>query len=720
MKRFLFLITLLTLMGGANSYATKKYATLSAAINATWDSGTNTMGWKSTSDGWGAFSIINTGLPNGNISAYTSLHATLSNFSENADFVRLRIKDTSDHYADYKLVSGENIVNLADLAEKNPSCNFESIKDITIWGSNSATAEHVIDTDHPASVVITNCYMEKPFVFAFDETGTAVVDVTDLKAWGCLSINPQTGVVTNSYADPGNTDGYLKIDFSPAVDMSNVYGFKVNYTGDNILDGIYVNDWEYKYGNNIYGRNDIAASMAGETSIEAWIWGARNTTGSLTISSVEFYSNVITANPGGEKAIQTLERKYYEGGEWKTGTVNYSYGNSKETVIGDGSATQDEYIDLSGYNELRMYVSSGDIRVFAVKEFPFTSSADGYIITKDGVKQNGQWNGIQDAEHKLVKNGDYYYITIDDLKAACGGQAKLIGVKAEYGNTVNVSKVTVIGDSEFNYSISGNGVMTASATAALADATATSYDATGVTGTGVDFTSVANPNALFKANAGVLANTKNVIVDDDCANLVLTDGYPFKAAENFTADAATYTRDLGTAGAATLCLPFAAAIPDGVTAYTLEYSSGDKAAATLVNTTIPANTPVLLNGSGEKTFSGSGAVSASATNVVGSLTGVFASESVPTNSYVLQKQDDNVGFYKVNTDITIPPFRAYLTADADARGFIGIDEMSPTGVNEVKVNKAVAKTGKIYNLNGQIVSKPTKGLYIVDGKVVSF
>ena len=53
-----------------------------------------------------------------------------------------------------------------------------------------------------------------------------------------------------------------------------------------------------------------------------------------------------------------------------------------------------------------------------------------------------------------------------------------------------------------------------------------------------------------------------------------------------------------------------------------------------------------------------------------------------------------------------------------ARGFIGFE--GATGINEVNVNKAAAKTGKIYNLNGQIVSKPSKGLFIVDGKVVSF
>jgi hypothetical protein len=92
-------------------------------------------------------------------------------------------------------------------------------------------------------------------------------------------------------------------------------------------------------------------------------------------------------------------------------------------------------------------------------------------------------------------------------------------------------------------------------------------------------------------------------VNGTCASLVLTDGYPFKAPSDFTATAATYTTTISTAAqAGTLCLPFAATIPQGVTAYTLTYQSGDNATATEVETTIPANTPVLLNGSGEVTL----------------------------------------------------------------------------------------------------------------------
>ena len=229
---------------------------------------------------------------------------------------------------------------------------------------------------------------------------------------------------------------------------------------------------------------------------------------------------------------------------------------------------------------------------------------------------------------------------------------------------------------------------------------------------------------MFIAKEGILTNANNVIIDGVCDKLVLTDGdYPFKAPADFTATTATYTRDLGSAGAGTLCLPFAATIPGDVTAYRLNYTAGNaKAKATEVDEGyIPANQPVLLSGTGEKTFSGSSvSIVANAANEQDALTGVFQATFVPKNSYVLQDGTNGVGFYKVETDdIIANPFRAYLTADGAGARSIEID-YEVTGINEVKVNKAVAKTGKIYNLNGQIVSKPTKGLYIIDGKVVSF
>ena len=234
----------------------------------------------------------------------------------------------------------------------------------------------------------------------------------------------------------------------------------------------------------------------------------------------------------------------------------------------------------------------------------------------------------------------------------------------------------------------------------------------------------ANPNCMFlgKTGNGYLANTKNVIDGSTCANLELTDGHPFKAPADFTATKASYTTTINAeAGAGTLCLPFAATIPGDVTAYKLTYESGDKATATAVETTIEANKPVLLNGSGAKTFTGSSvAVDADATNTNGSMTGVFASAAVPTGSYVLQDGEKGIGFYRVDAEdpITISPFRAYLTASAGVHSLtVDYQNGEETGIQTVD-NAQQAKDNAIFDLSGRRVVKAQKGIYIVNGKKI--
>ena len=262
------------------------------------------------------------------------------------------------------------------------------------------------------------------------------------------------------------------------------------------------------------------------------------------------------------------------------------------------------------------------------------------------------------------------------------------------------------------YALIGESLGSATLTDALADASAIYYDAKGVFGNGIELTP-ANPNALFNANADILTNEQNVIVDGTCANLVLTDGHPFKAPTDFTATAATYTTTIKDAG--TLCLPFAAAIPESVKAYTLTYTSGDKAEATEVEETITANTPVLLNGSGSATFTGSGTVAADAANTAGALTGVFETTAVPAGSYVLQNQEDGIGFYKVaeGSAINAKPFRAYLTATSGARS-LKISFSGTTGVQTIAAE--AQQNSEVYDLQGRRVAQPVKGLYIVNGK----
>lgn len=187
-----------------------------------------------------------------------------------------------------------------------------------------------------------------------------------------------------------------------------------------------------------------------------------------------------------------------------------------------------------------------------------------------------------------------------------------------------------------------------------------------------------------------------------------------------------YTWNSGTAKAGTLILPYEANIPEGVSAYTLTYTSGDAATATKITTgVLPANTPVLLNaetGSHDYVFTSTGTVpdAAPADLAYGAMTGVYTAGHVPADSYVLQDGASGLGFYKVasaNT-ISINPYRAYLTAgqDAEARmiSIVFNDDMT-TGIGNI--TSAPSKDeGVAYNLAGQRVANGYKGLVIKNGK----
>ena len=85
--------------------------------------------------------------------------------------------------------------------------------------------------------------------------------------------------------------------------------------------------------------------------------------------------------------------------------------------------------------------------------------------------------------------------------------------------------------------------------------------------------------------------------------------------------------------------------------------------------------------------------------------------------YILTDNGDGVGFYKVNaTDgNAMGANTAYLTVTGtSARSFLWFDEAS--GISNT-VREATAND-RYYNLNGQVVAQPTKGLYIVNGKKV--
>jgi hypothetical protein len=158
-----------------------------------------------------------------------------------------------------------------------------------------------------------------------------------------------------------------------------------------------------------------------------------------------------------------------------------------------------------------------------------------------------------------------------------------------------------------------------------------------------------------------------------------------------------------------------------VKAYVVTGASGSAITKTAV-TTVAANTPLLLNAPAETYTIPAAATGTNYSTTNKLVAGTGAAVAYDANSgynYVLSIDNGKAMFMRiVGTPATVPSGKAYLALDAapsGARGLNLFDDEDVTGVADVRCKMADGRND-FYNLNGQKVLNPTKGLYIVNGK----
>ena len=129
-------------------------------------------------------------------------------------------------------------------------------------------------------------------------------------------------------------------------------------------------------------------------------------------------------------------------------------------------------------------------------------------------------------------------------------------------------------------------------------------------------------------------------------------------------------------------------------------------------TDVPNNFPVLLKGEGAKT------ALVLETSPAAPVNELRISNGGSVEGYVLAEPAGNpVGFYKwAGGSLTSGKVYLPASAVAGAPDFLGFGG-DATGIDEVR-GKTEEVRGEFYNLAGQRVAQPTKGLYIVNGKKV--
>ena len=211
-----------------------------------------------------------------------------------------------------------------------------------------------------------------------------------------------------------------------------------------------------------------------------------------------------------------------------------------------------------------------------------------------------------------------------------------------------------------------------------------------------NFTNSSNIN-LGAQDAGLYGTTRN-------NNLLIVETSKPSIAINTTA-----------AGWGTTILPFAASIPTDVKVYSCAEVDGNK--LTLVEVTaLEANKPYIIEGSWDETLTGD-ALGTKLEYTEGLLTGVYTQRDATVDTYVMQKLNDKVGFYKV-TEVegkvpTIKANRCYMTAPAagEARAAYFFTDDVTTGINAVEA--LTSGDAQIFNAAGAQLPKLQKGMNII-------
>ena len=452
----------------------------------------------------------------------------------------------------------------------------------------------------------------------------------------------------------------------------------------------------------------------------------------ITISPSSFTTLIFTKSSVRPASQMTGKAFHYNKIEDQAPT-NTAFGNSfslsgtkatfdhSNNLISSNSTATNGYLKLnSRYNQLVLHVDS------MKSAGSFTSSATTlYYINNSGSVSSHNYGTVT-----FTQNTNFDWVLDISPTVLTDGCTGILGISnGNYNSilTINFGDVYFRVGTEKMYKFAGvysNG--DSDFLNCVEDPLYTSLDFTGTSGITDNLNwnaSASSKNCIFYVANGVTNNNTNVVAGSTCSKLVLTDGCGnFYAPVNFTATAASYTRTFN--GYGIMSLPFEANVPTGAKVYTMLASATDVSCTSVLNNKIPANTPVLVQGTGTFKFEGTGAVSTPLALKVNDMNGVYISAKAPAGSYYFKTVDGVGGFYPVSsgTEPTIIPFSAYLTpANTISASSLPL-KFTVTGIEDIKVDEGIdAANNLIYDSWGRRIYQPKKGVvYIKGGKKVIF
>lgn len=179
---------------------------------------------------------------------------------------------------------------------------------------------------------------------------------------------------------------------------------------------------------------------------------------------------------------------------------------------------------------------------------------------------------------------------------------------------------------------------------------------------------------------------------------------------NYCTTVPTLTKNVTAAGWATYAPEYPVAF-GSEEAYIINSASTSGTTLTEVSS-VPAGTPVLLKGVGNHTLT----VVASSTTDVSDNCLKVSNGTAKDGIYVLADGTYGVGFYLWTGSSALTEGKIYMQIPSPSRSFISLPDET-NGIDALLTKSEEVKT-EVFNLSGQRVAQPTKGLYIINGKKV--
>ena len=256
-----------------------------------------------------------------------------------------------------------------------------------------------------------------------------------------------------------------------------------------------------------------------------------------------------------------------------------------------------------------------------------------------------------------------------------------------------------------------------------------------------------NPNTLLRSTGKITTAAGEDLNNNQYNNsritkLVLYDGYDYtNSGDNFGLDyGATLYRNIPADTWCTLVVPFypnnldvkkvPASLSDGgVLTFEDAAASGMNDAPMLVKSTAGV-TAITGNRNSTTGVTKGNMTSGAGVNMIGTYSAI---SEVPQGSYVVARVNEEDKLYKVNSTVTLAPFRAYFSIPTDSPVKANVIALNfgdtETAIAEIENGEVKMANGPIFNLAGQRVNKAQrsaqgdashlkKGIYIVNGKKV--